>query len=454
MTNSTIRRVVGPLETMFAGPRWRTRGILWLAAAAAGLVVVALAMLSDLALELFRHLHAGRPWVPFVLLPMTGMLIVFATKNWFPGTQGSGIPQVIAAARLATAGAPTGTLVSLRIAAGKVGLVVLGLFGGYSIGREGPSVQVAASVVDSARRFLPHHHARAIKPADLILAGGAAGVAAAFNTPLAGIMFAIEELGRRHEEATTGGILLVTVILSGLVAIGFQGNYVYFGHLDVGNVARGIVVPVVVCGVSCGILGGVFSRLLLMPQRHAHWWLWRVRAARPVAFAGLCGLIVATIGWASDGYTFGSGYAATASAIAGQSTLDWSAPFSKFAATVISYFSGIPGGIFAPALAIGAAAGFDLAPWMAAFANQHQVVALCMTAFLAAVTQAPITAAIIVMEMVDGHGMVLSLMGVALVAKVVSALFGPELYQHLALGFEKPSVGSAQSLASRAGRTC
>lgn len=432
--------VWGRLAAIVGGPRWRTRIVLWLAAMVAGVVVVALAVLSDLALEQFRHLSTGRPWVPFVLMPLTGMLIVFATKTWFPGTQGSGIPQVIAAARLAAIGAPTDALVSSRIAAGKVGLVVLGLFGGFSIGREGPSVQVSASVVNCARRFLPGRHARAIRPADLVLAGGAAGVAAAFNTPLAGIMFAIEELGRRHEEARTGGVLLITVILSGLVAIGFQGNYIYFGHLDVGDVARGIVVPVAVCGISCGILGGVFSRLLLMPQRHAHWWLWRIRAALPVAFAGVCGLIVATIGWASGGYTFGSGYAVTANAIAGHATLDWSAPFSKFAATVVSYFSGIPGGIFAPALAIGAAAGFDLAPWLTAFANQHQIVALCMTAFLAAVTQAPITAAIIVMEMVDGHGMVLSLMGVALVAKVVSATFGPELYQQLALGFDKRST--------------
>ena len=426
---------VRSLKDMPAGLRWRTRITLWLAAGAAGLFIVAFAKLTDIAQEQFRHWHAGYAWLPFVLTPAMGMLIVWATKTWLPGTQGSGIPQVIAAARLASRSETTSRLVSLRIAFGKIWMVVLGLLGGFSIGREGPSVQVAASVVHSAYRYLPHHFVRDISQADLILAGGAAGVAAAFNTPLAGIMFAIEELGRRHEEAKVTGILLITVILSGLVAIGFQGNYTYFGHLDVGNVARSIVLPVLVCGLSCGLFGGIFSRLLLMPHQYPQCKLWRFRTARPVLFAGLCGLIVAMIGWLSGGYSFGSGYAMTASAITGHITLDWQAPFAKFAATAVSYFSGIPGGIFAPALAIGAAVGFDVAPWVDGFANQHQVVALCMAAFLAAVTQAPITAAIIVMEMVDGHGMVLSLMAVALIAKVVSSSLGPELYQQLALGF-------------------
>lgn len=426
------------LRARLGGLRWRTRLTLWFAAALAGLVVVAFAELSEFAQEQFRRLAVGRPWVPFVLTPVVGMLVVWMMRAWAPGTQGSGIPQVIAAARLAARNAETAALVSWRIACGKFGLVVLGLFGGFSIGREGPSVQVAAAVVHGMHRFLPHHHARAIRPADLILAGGAAGVAAAFNTPLAGIMFAIEELGRRHGDANTSGILLLTVILSGLVAIGLLGNYTYFGHLDVGNVVPGIVLPVVVCGVLCGVLGGVFSRLLLLPAQYPHWRLWRLRATRPVLFAGICGTIVALIGWLSGGYSFGSGYAATASAIAGQTTLSWTAPFAKFAATVVSYFSGIPGGIFAPALAVGAAVGFDVALFIAGFANQHQIVALCMAAFLAAATQAPMTAAIIVMEMVDGHGMVLSLMGVALIAKAVSASFGPELYQQLALGFVTP----------------
>ena len=429
------RRFYWSLARTFGGLRWRTRLTVWAAAALAGLIVVLFARVSELALLAFRQIRGDQAWVPFVLTPCVAMLIVWMTTRWIQGAQGSGIPQVIAAARLARGGKATGRLVSLRIAFGKVAMVALGLLGGFSIGREGPSVQVAASVLDSAHRYLPQSHSRAVRRSDLILAGGAAGVAAAFNTPLAGIMFAIEELGRRHGEANASGILLITVIFSGLVAVGFEGNYTYFGHLNVGSVARGILLPVLAIAIICGILGGLFSRLLLMPLRHRNWGIWRYRRQHPVVFAGACGVVVAAIGWLSGGYSFGSGYVATANAISGQTTLHWSAPFAKFAATVVSYFSGIPGGIFAPALAIGAAVGFDIAPLTASFANEHQVVALCMAAFLAAVTQAPITAAIIVMEMIDGHGMVLSLMGVSLLAKVISGMFGPELYQQMARGF-------------------
>jgi H+/Cl- antiporter ClcA len=106
---------------------------------------------------------------------------------------------------------------------------------------------------------------------------------------------------------------------------------------------------------------------------------------------------------------------------------------------VITYFSGIPGGIFAPALAVGAAIGFDLAHWFNFGLMAHPLVAICMAGFLAAVTQSPITSAIIVMEMVDGHSMVISLMATALLSKAISERLGPELYQQLALEFSRPT---------------
>jgi len=424
--------------------RWRTRLTLWGGAALAGLAVVGFAKLADLALSLFFIAAARHAWLPFVLAPPIGMLTVWLTRRYFPGSQGSGIPQVIAATRLAAHGRAVGHLVSLRIALGKVGLGVLALTGGFSAGREGPSVQVAASVMHAVHRLIPH--ARAIRTSDLLLAGGAAGVAAAFNTPLAGIVFAIEELGKRLETRTSG-ILVSTIIVSGLVSIALLGNYNYFGHMKVGEVTRQIVVPVIFYGLACGLAGGTFSRLLLWPQRHPEFVVWRWRAAHPVAFAGLCGLAVAAIGWVGGGSSYGSGYAVTAKLASGEIGVPWHAPVTRYLATAISYFSGIPGGIFAPSLAVGAAIGATTAPIIAAgYFPLHgaglegtqmsaQIIALCMAGFLAAVTQSPVTAAIIVMEMVDGHGMVISLMAVALIAKAVSTRLSRELYQQLALGF-------------------
>ena len=405
---------------------------LWLAALFAGLMVVAFAKLADLALLLFAALSAGRAWVPFLLAPTVGMLTVWLTQRYFPGAQGSGIPQVIAATRLAAQGKAVNTLLSLRIACGKISLGAFALVGGFSAGREGPSVQVAASIMHAVHQWLPH--SRALRAQDLILAGGAAGVAAAFNTPLAGIVFAVEELGRRLETRTSG-VLVSTIILSGLVAVALLGNYNYFGQLKIVNLDRAIVLPIIAAGIACGLLGGLFSRLMLWPQQHKELALWRVRSRHPVVFAGLCGLLVAIIGWVGGGLSYGSGYSITSEVVSGQLVLPWHAPFSRFLATLVSYYSGIPGGIFAPSLAVGAVIGSNIAQLLGVPAETIPIIALCMAGFLAAVTQAPITSAIIVMEMIDGHEMVISLMAVTLVAKAVSSRLSPELYQQLALGF-------------------
>ena len=423
------------LHNLLSSTRWQTRITLWGAAIATGTLVVTFAKLAELALHAFAALTHGRPWLPFLLGPAVGMLAVWLTRRYFAGSQGSGIPQVIAATQLARRGQPVGHLVSLRIAAGKIGVGCLALLGGFSAGREGPSVQVAASLMHAAHRWLPH--GLILRPADLIVAGGAAGIAAAFNTPLAGIVFAIEELGRRLETRTSG-VLISTIIISGLVAIGLAGNYNYFGQLRVMPQGLGILIPIVAAGLLCGLLGGAFSWLMLWPQRAGGLRLWAWRRAHPVAFAGLCGLVVAGLGLASGGLSFGSGYEVTRQAVDGQLSLPWYTAPARFFATLASYYSGIPGGIFAPSLAVGGALGTTLGGLFPASIGHPALMALCMAGFLAAVTQSPITATIIVMEMVDGHEMVISLMAISFIAKAVSANLSPELYQQLAQDWLPP----------------
>ena len=158
-------------------------------------------------------------------------------------------------------------------------------------------------------------------------------------------------------------------------------------------------------------------------------------------------MIVAILGWLSGGMSFGSGYGITSQIIVSDVGLPWHAPITRFLATVVTYFSGMPGGIFAPSLAVGAAVGANVAEYFALAAQP--IIALCMVGFLAAVTQSPITSAIIVMEMIDSHGMVISLMAVALIAKAVSARMGPELYQQLARGFlQSDGSGAAAQKAN------
>lgn len=421
--------------------RWRVRGVLWLASGLAGLVVVGFANLAEVALGLFDKVAAIGWWTPFLVTPAIGVFVVWATQRFVPGASGSGIPQVVAATQLSATGRSVQALLSVKVAIGKVFLGVLALAGGYSAGREGPSVQVAAAVMNLANRFLPH--GRTLRSSDLILAGGAAGIAAAFNTPLAGIVFAVEELGRRLESRTSG-VLVSTIIISGLVAVAINGNYLYFGHLTVHDLGFSVFVPALIAGSVCGLMGGLFSWLLLWPMRHPAFGLWAWRRANPIWFALICGLIVAALGLISGGTSFGSGYAAASQAINGNMVLPWHTPITRFLATLATYFSGMPGGIFAPALAVGTAVGSDLSQWIGFGIDTHAWIALCMAAFLAAVTQSPITAAIIVMEMVNGHQMVISLMAVAFLSKTVSEQFGPELYQHLAMSWLTPPDLPAQ----------
>ena len=148
---------------------------------------------------------------------------------------------------------------------------------------------------------------------------------------------------------------------------------------------------------------------MLLPQNKSNMAIWVWRRQHPVAFAGACGLLVATIGWAGGGLSFGSGYAITSQAVSGEITLPWHAPITRYLATLVSYYSGIPGGIFAPALAVGGALGGAISSLFGEIGHGALMV-IFMAGFLAAVTQSPLTSAIIVMEMIDGHEMVISLM--------------------------------------------
>jgi H+/Cl- antiporter ClcA len=408
---------------------WKGRLVVWTAAATAGFIVVLFAWATERAIDLFFTLQKSSRWLPLILTPGAGMLIVWTTRKWFMGAGGSGIPQTIAALEMESAEPRQSGLVSLKLSIGKIVLGVGALAAGFSAGREGPSVQVGASVMHAFRHFLPTGFA--VQPKHLILAGGAAGISAAFNTPLAGIVFAIEELGRRFEQKTNG-VVIAAIVLSGLVSISLQGNYTYFGNLAVGNIDGKIIIPLLVCGLLCGALGGIFSRTLIESAGPLNGRIGKYRDLHPLWWAGFCGLMIALLGVVSNGAAHGSGYVYTREMLAGTTSEAWQYAFIKYLATLFTYLSGIPGGIFAPSLAIGAGIGHDLIPFIGQNQAATAIYALCMAGFLAAVTQAPITSFIIVMEMIDGHEMVISLMAVALIAAIISRIFSPPLYSTLA----------------------
>lgn len=405
---------------------WIGRLVVWFAAATAGLVVVIFAKATEHANTIFFSLQKSYWWLPLIITPAAGVLIVWLTRRWFVGASGSGIPQVIAAINSGEVLLPR--LISVKLALGKIVLGAGALAAGFSAGREGPSVQVGASIMHAFSRYLPAGFS--VHPRQLILAGGAAGISAAFNTPLAGIVFAIEELGRKFEQKTNG-VVITAIVLSGLVSISLQGNYIYFGNLSVGIIDRRIILPAIVCGLVCGILGGVFSRTLIAASRRMPGRLGRLRDMHPLWWAGFCGMMVAMLGLISGGAAHGSGYIPTQEMLSGDIADTWQYAPVKYLATIFTYLSGIPGGIFAPSLSIGAGIGNDLLPILG-YDHAAAIYALCMAGFLAAVTQAPLTSFIIVMEMIDGHEMVISLMAVAMIASIISRIFSKPLYATLA----------------------
>jgi H+/Cl- antiporter ClcA len=415
-------------KNLLSVPHWKSRLLLWGAAAAVGAAAVTFAGLADVAQTALRHLVAKSPWWPWLLAPIGFFAIAWLTQRYFRGAEGSGIPQTIFALRT-DAGDKGEAFLKPMVVIGRVVLAAAGLLCGGSIGREGPTVHVGAVIVHTVSRWMPHGKMEAQRRA-LVLAGGAAGVAAAFNTPLAGIVFAIEELSKSFEERASG-TTLTAVILAGVVAIALVGDYTYFGQPTITMQVRAITPAIVALAVACGVAGGLFSRVTLASVERLPGILGRIRRQRPALFAGLCGLGVAAIGALCGGLTYGTGYAEARSILETQAHLSWYYAPARALATLLSYLSGIPAGLLAPSLSVGAGFGQVMADALGqTSAVPFAILGMC--GYLAGVTQAPLTSLVIVMEMTAEHAMVLPLMVTAALATAVSRLITPPLYQSLA----------------------
>ena len=161
---------------------------MWTAAGMVGAAAVAFAKIADVAQWGLKRVLGIAPWTPWLLAPVGFFVIAWLTRRYFRGAEGSGIPHAIFASRV-DSGELGQMFLRPRVVIGRVLLACAALFCGGSIGREGPTVHVGAVIVNSVGRLMPGRRFPSQRRA-LVLAGGAAGVAAAFNTPLAGIVFA------------------------------------------------------------------------------------------------------------------------------------------------------------------------------------------------------------------------------------------------------------------------
>lgn len=404
------------------GPVWKSRLAATIGALLLGLVALGFAWAADQATRLFGAVTTRWPYAPLILTPLVFGGLVALTRRVAPAARGSGIPQVLAATD-DMEGAVKRGLISLRTAGFKIVATVAAVAVGGSVGREGPTVQVGAALMAAVHRFM-----RVPLTPAVAIAGGAAGVSAAFNTPLAGVAFAIEELAAAYEQRLAM-LVMAAVMISGFVSLSIAGDYVYFGVVtDSLPVLRALPVAVA-AGVFGGALGGVFSRALLDGPR----WIKPLRT-RPIAAAVACGLIVAVIGLVTGGLTWGTGYAAARGLVEGGKPNLIFAP-AKLLATVATSLSGVPGGIFAPSLAVGAGLG----GWVGMLFPHDPggaVATLCMIAYFTGAVRAPLTAVVIVSEMTADRAMLMPLFAAAIVADATAKLVSPErLYHGLAKGF-------------------
>ncbi|MBC8200782.1 MAG: chloride channel protein [Planctomycetes bacterium] len=391
--------------------------VVLIAAGIVGLVAYYFAYMGRASEGMHDVLIENYAWVLY-LLPAIGLTIITLLRvTLFLGTEGTGIPQTIAALGVKKEIDRT-KMLSMRILVGKIILTTFGLFSGASMGREGPTVQAGACIMFYCRKIIafPQH----IVQRGLILAGGAAGIAAAFNAPIAGIVFSIEEISRSFDKRNLG-IIICVVMAACLVCIGFYGDYWFYGEVEspMATWQEWIFVPLIASAMGLG--GGLFSLFIISVYPKIS----KMMLRRPIVLPMSIGLLIGFIGWLSAGQTLGTGFVETQNMLIHGEEMNWYYGLLRMTATALTLLSGIPGGLFDPTLSAGAGFGqwftsvvhnFD---W-ASTVDANLIMMIAMACFFAAVVQSPITAVVIMVEMTDALHATLPMFVGALIAYMIS----------------------------------
>ena len=408
-----------------------------------GLAVVAFIVLTEhLGMRLYPV--GSAPWRRF-LIPVLGSLAMgYLLFRYFPNARGSGVPQT-KAALFARDG-----VITLRTALGKFFCTATTLASGIPLGREGPSVQVGGGIASVLGRRLG---LRPEKVKALIPVGAAAAIAAAFNTPLAAVLFSLEEIMGDLHAPVLGSVVLASAT-SWLVLRLMLGNHPLFSvpqYQLVHPLEFGVYA---VLGVVGGLVSVAFTKLLLGMRerflRMPHWTCW----FQPVAgglLAGLMGLFIPQV--------LGVGYGYVGDALNGRMALTLMALLVvlKLLAVTTSYASGNAGGIFGPSLFIGAMLGGTIGSlahqlWPTHTAAPGAYALVGMGALFAGIVRAPMTSVLMIFETTHDYAVIVPLMISNLISFFVSSkLQRKPIYDALAQqdGIHLPSAETRQGHASR-----
>jgi H+/Cl- antiporter ClcA len=404
---------------------------LWIAALVTGLFSVVFARFFAFG-EFISHWLHGHDLL-IVAGPICFFLSWFVVYRYAPGAKGSGIPQVMAAIAIVDSkeadrvqrSVALEDLVGVKTAWIKILSSGLCVIGGGAIGREGPTIQIAAGLF-----FLMHSWLRGIFPLlnaeAWLIAGGGAGIAAAFNTPLGGLVYAVEELATKHfnQFRTT---LISAVMVAGIAALGLAGNYLYFGSPKLGAITVTDHFLAILIGGAAGAAGGLFGASLFAIAKYRK----RLLSFRSQAAAALlCGATIAGIAYLIHADAIGPGHELVMGYLSDEIKPTLQLALARFTAPIISYAAGGAGGIFAPSLAAGASIGASIAHYFDPSQTEFFVL-LGMVGFLTGVTHAPFTSMVLILEMTDRHSAIFPLMLATLAAFGAAKLIGRHSFYDL-----------------------
>lgn len=235
----------------------------WIGSFLTGVAAVFYAKIFEWGEELLHFILKWNSWSIFVIAPIGFVLSWWLVQKFAPYAKGSGIPQVMAAVDLAN---PRDRfklkfLLSYKIVIVKVISSIILVIGGGAVGREGPTIQIAGSIFRFVNQLLPKWWPK-ISIKNMIMTGAAAGLSAAFNTPMGGIVFAVEELAKIHLNYFKTA-LFTAVIIAGLTAQWLAGSYLYLGYPQTAGVTLKVFFPVIAVALVCGILSSYLSVVML-----------------------------------------------------------------------------------------------------------------------------------------------------------------------------------------------
>jgi H+/Cl- antiporter ClcA len=380
------------------------------------------------------------PWI--VAIVIIGYVVGLMVKKQ-PMISGSGIPQV------------EGVLLRKidmtwwKIILGKFIGGVLSIGSGLSLGREGPSVQLGAAVGQGFSKVFKRVK---IEEKYLITSGASAGLAAAFNAPLAAVMFALEEVHKNFSP-----LVLLSALSASLSAVFVASSF--FGIGPVFTFENLPILPlkdyfyIVLLGIIIGILGVIFNKFLLKTQdiyAGQKWLPKEMRIVIPLLISVVLGIVLPQV--------LGGGHHLITSLVSGNFpvTILVILLLVKFLFTMASYGSGAPGGIFLPLLAIGALIGALYGMLLVNIVNLDSMyinnfIILAMAGYFTAVVRAPITGTILITEMTGNFTHLLSLAIVSVVAYIVADILASKpIYESLLEKFlhnagEKISFGNKKN---------